>query len=297
MAITAALVKELRERSGAGMMDCKKALTETNGDLELALEELRKKGMAKADKKAGRVAADGVIVIESNDDNTVSAIVEVNCETDFVAKGDEFQAFAKRIAEVALADQPADIDALMALNFADGETIDDKRRALIAKIGENMSVRRFEIVTAAEGSTNGFYQHGTNMAVVVNMTGGNADLAKDIGMHVVATNPAALDESGVSQEMLDKEKEIFTAQAKESGKPDEIIAKMIDGRMKKFLKEITLVNQPFVKNPDITVAQLLKDGSATVNAFVRYEVGEGIEVEETDFAAEVAAQAAAAAAK
>jgi elongation factor Ts len=286
MAITASMVKELRERTGAGMMECKKALVETNGDIDAAIEMMRKSGMAKADKKAGRVAAEGTVVIKSA--GNVAAVVEVNSETDFVANGDEFQNFAKGIADCILNDKPADVDALNNCKMADGNTVDETRRAMIAKIGENIAVRRFKLIEAA--GTVGSYLHGTRIGVVVTLDGGDEELARDIAMHIAASRPACISEADVPAEMIDKEREIFAAQAKESGKPDDIVQKMVEGRVKKFLKEITLVGQPFVKDPDTTVEKLLKSKNATVTAFERFEVGEGIEKKQENFAEEVMAQ-------
>lgn len=286
MAISASMVKELRERTGAGMMECKKALVETDGDIDAAIEAMRKSGMAKADKKAGRVAAEGTVVIKSIPGAT--AIVEVNSETDFVANGDDFQNFAKGIAECILVDKPADVDALNNSKMASGSTVDETRRALISKLGENISVRRFKLIEST--GTIGSYLHGSRIGVVVTMDGGEEELARDIAMHVAASRPVCISEAQVSKDVLDKEREIFSAQAKESGKPDDIVAKMVEGRINKFLKEITLVGQPFVKDPDTTVEKLLKANNATVTGFERFEVGEGIEKKTENFAEEVMAQ-------
>ena len=288
MAITAALVKELRERTGAGMMECKKFLTETNGDIEAAIETMRKAGMAKADKKAGRVAAEGLAKIKASDDNKNAIIVEVNSETDFVTKGDDFIEFVDSIADCVLANKPADIDTLLTLPLASGTTVEDTRKELIAKIGENMSVRRFEVIENAD--VIGTYQHGERIGVMVELEGGDVALGKDIAMHIAASRPVCVAEADVPQDALDKEREIFSAQAAESGKPENIIEKMVEGRIKKFLKEVTLLGQPFVKDPDQTVEQLLKSNNATVKRFVRFEVGEGIEKKEENFADEVMAQ-------
>ena len=288
MAITASLVKELRERTGAGMMECKKALVETDGDLDAAIEHMRKTGLAKADKKAGRTAAEGMIVIKTSDDGKSGVMVEVNCETDFVTKGDDFQNFANGVAEAALAGKPADLDALLALPFNGGDSIADTTKALIAKIGENMNVRRFESF-----STDGIlasYLHGARIGVMVEMDGGDATLARDVAMHVAASRPQCVSEADVDPAIIEKEKEIFSAQAAESGKPADIIEKMVGGRIKKFLKEITLLGQPFVKDPDVSVEKLLKDAGATVKSFTRLEVGEGIEKKSENFADEVMAQ-------
>ena len=293
MAITAALVKELRERTGAGMMECKKALVETNGDIEAAIENMRKSGQAKAAKKAGRTAAEGVIVIKTTPDNKQAAIVEVNCETDFVAKDGNFKSFADAVGERVLNSDADDVEALMALPLHEGEdtTIEEARQALVAKIGENMTVRRF-----ARLSTDGVlacYSHGVRIGVVVDIDG-DAELGRDIAMHVAASNPVCVDEADVPAEMLAKEREIVEAQARESGKPDNIIEKMIEGRMRKYLGEITLKGQPFVKDPDTTVGKLLESKGAKVNQFVRFEVSEGIEKKQEDFREEVMAQAQAA---
>lgn len=290
MAITAALVKELRERTGAGMMECKKALVEADGNIDTAIEEMRKSGMAKADKKAGRTAAEGLLGIKISDDSKTAVIVEVNCETDFVTKGDDFNNFVDAVTDRVLEKQPADIDALLAMSISDSDntSIEDTRKALIAKIGENISVRRFEIITTTGMITS--YKHGSRIGVLVNMEGGDETLGKDIAMHIAASNPTCVSETDVSVELIDKEKEIFTAQAQESGKPAEIIEKMIGGRIKKFLKEITLLGQPFVKDPDQTVEKLLKSANADVKGFTRYEVGEGIEKKQENFADEVMAQ-------
>ena len=288
MAITASLVKELRDITGAGMMECKKFLTETDGDIDAAIETMRKAGMAKADKKAGRVAAEGLATIKTSDDNKNSIILEVNSETDFVTKGDDFKEFVSSIADCVLENKPADIDALLTLPLASGTSVEDTRKELIAKIGENMSVRRFEIF--ADADVVGTYQHGERIAVMVELEGGNADLGKDIAMHIAASKPACVAEADVDTAILDKEREIFSAQAAESGKPENIIEKMVEGRVKKFLKEVTLLGQPFVKDPDQTVEQLLKANNASVKRFVRFEVGEGIEKKEENFADEVMAQ-------
>lgn len=295
MAITAAMVKELRERTGAGMMECKKALTEANGDIELAIENMRKSGQAKAAKKAGRTAADGVIVIASTPDNKNAVIVEVNCETDFVAKDENFNSFANAVAKRVLDSDVTDVEALMTMPLHEGEdtTIEEARQALIVKIGENMNVRRF--VRQTTHGILGSYRHGVRIGVLVDIAGGDAMLGKDVAMHIAASNPVCVDESDVPAEILDKEREIVAAQAKESGKPDNIVEKMIAGRMRKYLGEITLLGQPFVKDPDTKMDKLLKNHNARVKGFVRFEVGEGIEKKTENFRDEVMAQAAAAA--
>lgn len=294
MAITASLVKELRERTGAGMMECKKALTETDGDIEAAIENMRKSGQAKAAKKAGRTAADGVIVIGKNDAGSTAVMVEVNCETDFVAKDDNFKSFADAVAERVLNSDVADVDALMALPLHEGEdtTIEEARQGLVSKIGENMTVRRFTR-TQGQGDLSS-YSHGVRIGVVVDITGGDEELGRDIAMHIAASNPVCVSEENVPAEMLAKEREITEAQAKESGKPDNIIEKMVEGRMRKYLAEITLLGQAFVKDPDTTVGKLLQSKGATIHSFTRFEVGEGIEKKVEDFREEVMAQAAAA---
>jgi elongation factor Ts len=280
------MVKELRERTGAGMMECKKALVESNGDLDAAAEALRKSGQAKADKKAGRVAADGRVVINKDDGKAV--IVEVNSETDFVAKDENFVAFAESIAAAALASGETDVVALAAIDSGDGRSVEQARTDLIQKVGENISVRRAQIV-ATDGPI-GTYTHGARIGAIVALKGGDEELARDIAMHVAAINPTCIDESGVPAEMLEREKRIFSEQAAESGKPPEIIEKMVTGRVAKFLKEITLVGQPFVKDPDVTVGKLVKGADASIVSFVRFEVGEGIEKKEDNFVEEVMAQ-------
>ena len=286
MSITASMVKELRERTGAGMMECKKALVEANGDLDAAAEALRKSGQAKADKKAGRVAADGRVVIQK--DGGKAVVLEVNSETDFVAKDENFAAFAEAVAAVALSTGASEVEALAASDIGDGRTVEQARTDLIQKVGENISIRRASIV-AADGPI-GAYTHGARIGAVVALEGGDEDLARDIAMHVAAINPTCIDESGVPAEMLEREKRIFSEQAAESGKPPEIVEKMVTGRVAKFLKEITLVGQPFVKDPDVSVGKLLNGAGATVTAFVRFEVGEGIEKKEDNFVEEVMAQ-------
>ncbi len=288
-AITTALIKELRERTGVGMMDCKKVLTETDGDIEAAIENLRKAGAAAAAKKAGRIAAEGAIVQAQSADGSAVVLVEVNSETDFVAKDDGFKAFATSVAQAAVDGNPADVAALNASNVGE-TTVEEARLALITKIGENIGVRRFERLEA-DGGTLGAYLHGVKIGVIVKLEGGDAELAKDVAMHIAASNPTCISVDDMPAELLEKEKDIFIAQARESGKPDNIIEKMIEGRMKKFLKENTLLGQAFVKNPDQSVEQLLSDGGASIVGYSRLEVGEGIEKKEDDFVAEVMAQA------
>jgi elongation factor Ts len=285
MQISASMVKELRERTGSGMMECKKALVDVAGDIDLAVENLRKAGQAKADKKAGRVAAEGVIAVQVGDG--VAAIVELNCETDFVAKKDEFQAFAKLAAQHAAANQPADAAALGALDLGSGDTLENRRRDLIAAIGENITLRRCAVLRKS-GDHFGVYLHqGARIGVVVELAGGSEELARDIAMHVAAINPLALDESALDPVVLAKEREIISAQIADSGKPAEIQEKMLNGRVAKFLKENTLLSQPFVKDPDMTVAKLADNAAAKVLGFTRFEVGEGIEKKIENFADEV----------
>ncbi|MBL1275449.1 MAG: elongation factor Ts [Ectothiorhodospiraceae bacterium] len=289
MAISAALVKDLRERTGAGMMECKKALVEVDGDIEAAIDLMRTSGAAKADKKAGRVAAEGLIVFKSSADGKKAAIVEINCETDFVTKGEDFLNFSSAVAQTTLDNNPADIDALLDLPMDGGENVSVTTQNLIAKVGENMHVRRF--VSKTTDGVLACYLHGGRIGVLVELQGGDEALAKDIAMHVAASNPACVSEADVDPKLIEKEKAIFIAQAAESGKPPEIVEKMVGGRIKKFLKEITLTGQPFVKDPDQTVEQLLKAAGATVVGFDRLEVGEGIEKKVENFAEEVMAQA------
>jgi elongation factor Ts len=291
MTITASQVKDLRERTGLGMMECKGALTETNGDMDAAIDLLRKKAGAKVEKKSGRTAAEGVIGMFLGPDRKLAAMVEVNSETDFVAKGDELAAFASAIAACAAANKPADVAALNALPLAKGvaQTIAQVREGLVSKLGENIGVRRFERYVTDKGHV-ASYVHGRKIGVLVEMLGGDEALARDIAMHIAASRPQCVSKEQVPAELIAKEKEIFSAQAAESGKPAEIIEKMVVGRINKFLAEITLLGQPFVKDPDSTVEKLLKGAGATVLRFARYEVGEGIEKASSDFAAEVMAQ-------
>jgi elongation factor Ts len=289
MAITAALVKELRERTGSGMMECKKALVEADGDIEVAVEAMRKSGLAKADKKADRVAAEGMIAIELSADKKSAIMLEVNSETDFVAKADDFVEFVNELASKALVSQPADVEALKAITLDSGETVEEKRQALVAKIGENIQVRRFTTLTS-EGVI-GSYRHGDRIGTMVALTAGDEALAKDLAMHVAASRPQAVSAADLPQELLDKERDIVATQAKESGKPDNIIEKMIEGRMAKFVNEISMMGQPFVKDPDVTVEKLVKQAGASVETFAFYEVGEGIEKAEDNFVEEVMAQA------
>ena len=288
MSITADTVKQLRERTGAGMMECKRALVETDGDIEAAAELMRKQGLAKADKKAARVAAEGVIVLEKSVDGRSAAMVEVNCETDFVAREADFQSFSAEVVQVALASGPATGEALAALKLASGETVDERRRALVAKIGENISVRRH--TTLSSGGHLGAYRHGTRIGALVAVEGGDAALAHDLAMHVAATNPSYLSVADVPADIVAKEREIETEKALAEGKPADIVAKMVEGRIRKTLNERVLMGQPFVKDPDQTIEKLLKAAKAEVKSFQRFEVGAGIEKKQDDFVGEVMAQ-------
>ena len=287
MAITASLVKELRERTGSGMMECKKALVETDGDIEAAAELMRKSGAAKADKKAGRVAADGAVKVTVSDDGKSAVILEINSETDFVAKDDNFQAFADDVLATVAQQKPASVEALSAMTMSNGQSVEEARQALIAKVGENIQVRRFEMVESDNSIAS--YLHGTRIGVLVDSSA-DSSLARDIAMHIAAANPQFVDRDAVPVEFVEKEKSILVAQAESSGKPAEIIEKMIQGRLDKFLAEVTLLGQPFVKDPEQKIEKLLATAGASVTGFVRYEVGEGIEKKVEDFAAEVASQ-------
>ncbi len=286
--ITATLVKELRERTGSGMMECKKALQETGGDIEAAIELMRKAGQAKADKKASRIAAEGLIVIKAA--VGAAAMVEVNCETDFVTKNDDFRAFADAVTEVALDSAPADLDALLAANMANGQSVEQNRRDCIAKIGENMNVRRFARLATRTGVL-GCYLHGTRIGVLVELEGGDAELAKDIAMHVAASRPLCVSAEQVPAELIAKEKEIYAARAVAEGKPAGMIDKIAEGRLRKYFEEVTLLGQAFVKDDKRSVGELLEFCKARVVRFERFELGEGIEKKSGNFAAEVMAQA------
>ncbi|MBL6820327.1 MAG: elongation factor Ts [Luminiphilus sp.] len=282
--MSAALVKELRERTGLGLLECKKALAEAGGDIDAAIEALRKSSGMKAAKKAGRTAADGVVAIQTAADGSFGAMVEVNSETDFVARDENFLGFVSAVVGKAFEGQISDVEAL-----AGGET-EDARQALVQKIGENISVRRVVNHRASEGVVGG-YVHGNNrIAVLVALKGGSEELARDVAMHVAAVNPQVVSPADMPEEQVAKEREIYAAQAQDSGKPPEIVEKMIDGRIRKFLSENSLTEQAFVKDPDTTVGKLVAAAGAEVVGFTRFEVGEGIEVEKVDFAAEVAAQ-------
>ena len=288
MAIGAAVVKELRERTGAGMMDCKRALVEAGGDLEQASELLRKSGQAKADKKAARVAAEGTVLVKGTTDEHKYVVVEVNSETDFVAKDENFAGFAATVAEAALAGEYADVAALMA-SESDGKTLETRRQELVAKVGENIAVRRFQVLQSSE--TIGSYSHMGRIGVLVELQGGESGLARDLAMQVAATSPRYVTAAEVPEDELAKEREILAAQALQEGKPEDIVQKMVEGRLRKHLDEVTLTGQPFVKDPDTKVEKLLAAVGASALSFVRYEVGEGIEKKEDDFVQEVMAQA------
>lgn len=292
MQITAAMVKELRERTGAGMMDCKRALTEAEGDLEKAVGIMRLSGQAKADKKAGRITAEGVVAIRLDDSGKRAAMVEINCETDFVAKEAAFRGFVDAVCARVLAAEPKDVGELaeLSLDGGEGPSVEEERRGLVAKTGENISVRRFAAI-GSRGGRLGAYVHGTRIGVVVDLEGADEVVARDIAMHVAASRPAAVGESDMPQDVLDREREILEAQVADSGKPDEIRKKMLAGRIAKFLKEVTLLGQPFVRDPDRSVEEYLRASGASVLRFERFEVGEGIERKTENFAEEVMAQA------
>lgn len=288
--ISAKLVKELRERTGLGMMECKKALEEANGDIELAIDNLRKSGQAKAAKKAGNIAADGAIIIAQTTGKAL--LLEVNCQTDFVAKDENFTAFANKVAELALANNTTDVATISALEYENGVNVEEARVALVQKIGENVQIRRAEVI---EGANLAAYRHGLRIGVVVSYEGGSEELGKAVAMQVAAFNPLAVNEDAVPADILAREKDIIEAKAKESGKPDNVVEKMITGGIQKYLNEVTLINQPYVMDNDKKVGDVLKAEGATVVSFKRLEVGEGIEKKQEDFAAEVAAAQAAAA--
>lgn len=288
MSITATMVKELRERTGSGMMECKKALVETSGNLDAAIELMRKSGLAKADKKSNRIAAEGRIGVKVSTDSKTAVIVDVNCETDFVAKADDFVAFVDDLTESLLTTAIKNDEQLMGMVLSSNETVDEARRRLVAKLGENITVRRFEKFSAS-GQV-GCYLHGNRIGVIVELSGSDPELAKDVAMHIAASKPLCVSEDQVPEEMIAKEKEIFMAQAAESGKPAAIIEKMIAGKIKKYLSEITLLGQPFIKDDKVNVGKLVSGKSTEVLRFSRFEVGEGVEKKEENFAEEVMAQ-------
>lgn len=287
--VSAKLVKELRDRTGLGMMECKKALEEASGDIELAIDNLRKSGQAKAAKKAGNIAADGAIVIAQ--DGNKALLLEVNCQTDFVAKDENFTVFANKVAQLALQNNTTDVVAISQLPFDDGQSVEEARVSLVQKIGENIQVRRAEIIEGANLAT---YRHGIRIGVVVVYEGGSEEVGKSVAMQVAAFNPLAVNEESVPADILAREKDIIEAKAKESGKPEAVVEKMITGGLQKYLNEVTLLNQPYVMDNEKKVGDVLKSEGATVIAFKRLEVGEGIEKKQEDFAAEVAAAQAAA---
>ena len=288
-AVTAAMVKELRERTGLGMMECKKALVEADGDIEKAIDDMRKSGQAKAAKKAGRTAAEGGVVIATNDANTVGVMVEINSETDFVARDENFLGFCDKVANAALVAGETDAAKIGELKLEDGATVEEARQALVQKIGENIQIRRAAKLEA-EGAI-GAYVHGGRIGVLIALKGGDSELGKDVAMHVAAVNPMVVSGDQVPADVLEKEKEIIRAQPDMEGKPAEIVEKMLGGRINKYLKEVSLLDQPFVKDPNTTVGALVKAAGAEIVAFERLVVGEGIEKEEVDFAAEVEAAA------
>ncbi|KTD60161.1 Elongation factor Ts (EF-Ts) [Legionella sainthelensi] len=289
MSISASLVMELRARTGAGMMECKKFLIATNGDIEAAITEMRKAGQAKADKKADRVAAEGVVIIARSADGRTAVMLEINSETDFVARDENFTNFANTVAEVALNSSVSTVEELSVLPFTSSTSVEQARQELVAKIGENIKLRRLERMSCDNGVI-GCYLHGSRIGVMAALKSNNEELAKDIAMHIAASKPIVVSREQVSAEAIENEREIFTAQAKESGKPQDIIDKMIEGRINKFIDEVSLLGQPYVKNPDIKVGQLLKEKNTEVLSFIRYEVGEGIEKKEDNFVEEVMAQ-------
>ncbi|MBI2785235.1 MAG: elongation factor Ts [Legionella longbeachae] len=289
MSISASLVMQLRERTGAGMMECKKFLIATNGDIEAAITEMRKAGQAKADKKADRVAAEGIVIIAKSADGRTAVMLEINSETDFVARDENFTTFANNVAEAALNNPASTIAEVSALTLSSGHSIEQARQELVAKIGENIKLRRLERMHSDNGIV-GCYLHGSRIGVMAALNSNAEELAKDIAMHIAASKPIVVRRDQVSSEAIENEREIFTAQAKESGKPQEIIDKMIEGRINKFIDEVSLLGQPYVKNPDVKVGQLLKEKNTEVTSFIRFEVGEGIEKKEDNFVEEVMAQ-------
>jgi len=287
--ITAQMVKELRDRTGAGMMECKKALLDSSGDMDKAVEEMRKAGQAKADKKSSRIAAEGVITLSISDDNSIANMVEINCETDFVAKDENFLKFVKTISEVSLENYKGSVDDFNNSKHPSGKTIEEIRLELVSKVGENVKIRRVQNIKN-DGNYMGHYMHGTKIGVAVVLQKENEELAKDVCMHIAAMKPRALNANDIPQDVLDKEREIFVAQAKESGKPDDIIQKMVDGKLKKYISEVTLIDQTFVKDNEITISRLLEKHDNSVLSFYRLEVGEGVEKKDENFADEVMAQ-------
>jgi elongation factor Ts len=291
MPVTAGMVKNLRQRTNAGMMECKKALVESEGDIEKAAELLRKTGAANAEQKAGRIATEGTIVQKISADGKRGVLIEVNCETDFVARADSFAAFANQVVDYASTQRPESLDQLLGGTLETGESVEDARNGLIGRIGENISVRRLEIVEVKEGRISG-YVHGRKIGVLVSVRSGTEELGHDLAMHIAASNPLAIDVSGIPEKELIREREIYLSQAKDTGKPANVVEKIVDGRMKKYLKENTLLGQNFVKDTDITVSELLLKNGAEVSGIVRFELGEGLDKRNDDFVGEVLAQAA-----
>jgi elongation factor Ts len=287
---TADRVRALRARTGAGMMDCKKALESTNGDLDAAAEAMRKSGQIQAEKKSGRITAEGLIVIKSQSALGPAVILEVNCETDFVARGESFKQFVEKTAQCALDHQIASVESLLAFRFADGETVEKIRKALVIKLGENIQLRRLHVIAKKAGTRLGSYVHRGQIGVIVQVKGGDEQLAKDLALHIIANNPTVISADDIAEQILAKEREIIMAQSQGSGKPQAVIDKMVEGRLNKFRDEMSLLGQAFVKDPNIRVGQLLKSAGAEVTSFVRFTVGEGIEKSTEDFAEAVMAQ-------
>lgn len=287
--ITAKMVKELRDRTGAGMMECKKALINSSGDMDKAVEEMRKAGQAKADKKSSRIAAEGVITLSISEDNKTVNMMEINCETDFVAKDENFLEFVKTLSDLSLQNYSGSVEEFYNSKHSSGKTIEEVRLELVSKVGENVKIRRIQSINA-DNSYIGHYMHGSKIGVVVVLEKQNNELAKDICMHIAAMKPIALNSNDISPEDLDKEREIYLAQAKESGKPEDIVQKMVDGRIKKYISEVTLIDQAFVKDNEVTIGKLLEDNNNNILSFHRLEVGEGVEKKDENFADEVMAQ-------
>ncbi len=287
--ITAKMVKELRDRTGAGMMECKKALINSSGDMDKAVEEMRKAGQAKADKKSSRIAAEGVITLSISEDNKTVNMMEINCETDFVAKDENFLAFVKTLSDLSLQNYSGSVEEFYNSKHSSGKTVEEARLELVSKVGENVKIRRIQSINA-DNSYIGHYMHGSKIGVVVVFEKQNNELAKDICMHIAAMKPIALNSNDISPEDLDKEREIYLAQAKESGKPEDIVQKMVDGRIKKYISEVTLIDQAFVKDNEVTIGKLLENNNNNIQSFHRLEVGEGVEKKDENFADEVMAQ-------
>lgn len=287
--INAKMVKELRDRTGAGMMECKKALINSSGDMDKAVEEMRKAGQAKADKKSSRIAAEGVITLSISEDNKTVNMMEINCETDFVAKDENFLEFVKTLSDLSLQNYSGSVEEFYNSKHSSGKTVEEARLELVSKVGENVKIRRIQSINA-DNSYIGHYMHGSKIGVVVVLEKQNNELAKDICMHIAAMKPIALNSNDISPEDLDKEREIYLAQAKESGKPEDIVQKMVDGRIKKYISEVTLIDQAFVKDNEVTIGKLLENNNNNILSFYRLEVGEGVEKKDENFADEVMAQ-------